>query len=684
MVLSNINKSVSYQEIKRPEREDADMDVELYAMEQSGLDIIIAAGTAKHTFKDKGIVFFPLYMLTNKNTFIQIGLYELKTDDYLSKLDADNNLDISKVSDPLIYSFVNKKMLQDNRMLLKNIQTEPEEREIEPEKEPILEEREKEKEPVLEEKEVIDLQEDEPDEVDYELPCNRKELFIITAGVAIPGLLEEETEESSKQIKAGYTDSPTDAWINNFFKNHNYALVDNEGGGDCLFATIRDAFSSIAQQTSVNKLRTCLAKEATVGVFEEYKANYEMYSRGLIDDTKKSKELAAKHVLLKGRFTSTSDREERKKIIELMKQVKEEHDALITNKKVISKLFDEFKFMKGIDNQLEFQQKIRMRDFWADSWAISALERVLNVKFIILSSDAYNNKDIANVLSCTEIDPELKKKGIFNPEFYIIVDHTGTHYKTVSYKQKMIYKFSEIPYDIKRLIVDKCMEKNAGTFSIINEFQSLKSEMKPVAEPVNTNDELDNTKVLYNDDVVFLFYSKSSDVPPPGKGSGEKMERPEQITDFIELAKIPQWRKKLSNFWIQPFVLDGHKWSSVEHYYQGSKFKINNPTFYLSFSLDSGTKLSQDPLMAKSAGGKTGKSKDELLRPKGIKIDPDFFDRRHKQEMYAAQYAKFTQNDELKHLLINTKTAKLTHHVRGGDPEVFNELMLVRDKINNE
>ena len=263
-----------------------------------------------------------------------------------------------------------------------------------------------------------------------------------------------------------------------------------------------------------------------------------------------------------------------------------------------------------------------------------------------------------------------------------MVDYTGSHYKLVGYKKKMLFKFTELPYDIKKLIYERCLENNSGPFAIIPDFQKFKSSQKKHVIKEAQYEDLTESKLrgLYNDEIVFQFYSKSLDKPLPGKGSGEKIPN-DRLREYSTLASIPQWRKKLSNFWVQPFTLDNHKWASVEHYYQASKFKRTHPEFYLSFSLDSGTDLSKDPAMAKAAGGKSGKFKGNLLRPIEVSADSEFFGKKQKREIYAAQYAKFTQNEDLKTLLLSTGDAKLSHFVKGAEPIVFDELMLIRDKI---
>lgn len=669
MVLSKLNSDVSYPELKSVDSEDLKTEANLYQLEIKEIDVIVAIGNAKNTFEDKNIVYFPIYLVKYNNKVVQIGVYEIKASDYLSYLDDFNNLDVEKMEEPLIYSFANKEYI--NKLHFK----------------PDVPLRRIEDVDKKEGKQSDSEEEGQEEEVDYneyyEIPKEREDIFIITKGVPLPPLLKEESKKQAKDYREKYHESPKDIWIEKFMKNKNYTIVDNEGGGDCLFATIRDAFSSIAQQTSVNKLRKKLSSEATENIFFNYKEQYDMYTTALVRDTNKIKELEAEYTLLKQKFTEIIDRNEQKIISSEAKKVKAEHDKLVEEKRVTVQMLKEYKFMKGVDTFEAFKSKIKKCEFWADTWAISTLERILNIKFVIMSSELYKAGDTKNVLQCGQLnDTILEQRGRFTPEFYVIIEHTGDHYKLIGYKKKMIFKFSEIPYDIKKMISERCMEKNAGPFAIIPDFQKFKAgQSKNVIKEAQYEDITESKlRGLYNDDIVFQFYEKSVGKPLPGKGSGEKIPN-DRLKEFAELATIQDWRKKLSNFWVQPFSLDNHQWASVEHYYQGSKFKKTHPDFYLSFSLDSGTDLSKDPAMAKAAGGKTGKFKGELLRPYEVSVEQDFFGKRESRELYNAQFAKFTQNEDLKKLLLATNDAKLTQFVRGSEPLVFDELMLIRDKI---
>ena len=327
--------------------------------------------------------------------------------------------------------------------------------------------------------------------------------------------------------------------------------------------------------------------------------------------------------------------------------------------------------------------KIHTNKYWGDTWAISTLERVLNIKLILFSKESYSNGDIDNVLQCGQLNDDiLVKQGEFIPRYYIMANYLGQHYELITYKDNRTLAFDELPTDVKNLIVNKCLERNAGTYYIIPQFreyfQKLKGDIPdemPVPETMSSD--------LFDSDVVFQFYSKSNKGPKPGKGSGEKIPV-ERVKDFTELASIPDWRKKLSNFWKQPFQLDGKQWESVEHYYQGSKYKKNNPEVYNEFSLDSGSELSKDPVMAKGAGGKKGSFKGKRIIPKGVVIDPDFFRGRSEKTMEDAMRAKFSQNDNLKTMLLATKDAKLVHFSRGNPPIVFNDLMRVRRQLSSK
>jgi len=683
MVLSKLDKALSYPELKSVDPDDFKKEANLYEIEAKDVDIIIAVGHAKKNFEEKNITYFPVYLVKTNNKVIQIGVYELFTTDLLNYMDEDGNLEVEKLDDPLIYTFATKKMLENLRLVPESVSNETKEEEDKDSEDTDLS-----KDELAEEKETKRISAASSSEEAFErpkIPKLREDVFMQSEAV-VPILppLNEETKLDAELIKSKYKQVSGETWIETFMKNNKYGIIDNEGGGDCLFATIRDAFAQVGQQTTVQKLRKKLATEADEKLFLNYKEHYEMYSAAVVSATSDAKELEVEYEKYKKLYSETLDRTEKKHFIEAAKKIKAQRDRVLNDKKVSHDILKEYKYMKDIDTLEKFKKKIQTCEFWAETWALSTLERILNIKFILLSSEAYKSKDFANVLNCGQLNDDiLQSRGEFNPEFYIMVDYLGWHYKLITYKKKYLFKYSELPYDIRKMVVDKCMEKNSGAFALIPDFIKFKEQFS--TKSVCKFEELSDAKIrgLYDEAVVFQFYDKSADGKLPGKGSGETVPK-EAVHQFSNLHAIKDWRRKLDDFWVEPdktFVLDGHRWNSAEHYYQGSKFKETNPEFYLSFAAESGTDLSKNPEMAKAAASSSGKYKGTLLRPTEVSIDPTFYGKRKEKELFDSICAKFTQIEELKHVLMETKNAKLMHYLKGKEPELAEQLVMVRDKI---
>ena len=182
----------------------------------------------------------------------------------------------------------------------------------------------------------------------------------------------------------------------------------------------------------------------------------------------------------------------------------------------------------------------------------------------------------------------------------------------------------------------------------------------------------------------FVFYSKSAD-KKPGKGSNEELTKGENYKD---LEKIKDWRKKLSNMYISPFILGGKEYISVENFFHSIKFSKDYPEFAATFAMDGNTEWSKDPFKSKQAGkqgrvysgGKkyTNSNLPELKNYKDAKMRADFYSGIDNIAMTLALYSKFTQNKDLEKLLLDTGNAELYHIMRGKPLERWYHLERVR------
>ena len=568
--------------------------------------------------EEQGIAFYPVYLLHNDKFVSRIAILEVEKSK--SILDEDGDVDLNKCPEFLYFSFVDESYLN-----------------------------------------TYAYESDTPttDDDDDDPP---------------PSDDDDDDDVSSED-----GDEP---WISTFMGSPDYDLLDNEGGGDCFFATIRDAYEGLGKTITVKELRQLLSDNATMDVYENYNVLYTSFVETIQSADQERKKLKAKNVQLRKEITAA--KKNRAKYGHKVKEAKsnvQKHKELTYDIQSTRELLSEYMFMKNVKNFDQFKAALRKSSYWADTWAISTLERELNIKIIILSSEYYHDGDYENVMLCGQAnDDAIEKAGQFTPDLYMIVDHLGNHYRLITYKDTRMFDFTHLPDDIKEIIKIRCLERMGGVYSYIPDFKiyaDLSSSQvapddqgapapAPPPAPELLADEV--SKPLFDDDegTTFVFFERSSSKPPPGKGSGETIKN-KNIMKYQELKEITDWRKMLSTRFPAPSSIDGLSWLTVEHYVQANKIKTSDPAAYKRLSLDSKSAASNDPSKI-----------DDVLTEKIRPVDDDY----DRSALLTKGFQKRVDQHELSRLaLALTKRAKLKQYRYGKPAEVMNELMGVRNKI---
>lgn len=168
-----------------------------------------------------------------------------------------------------------------------------------------------------------------------------------------------------------------------------------------------------------------------------------------------------------------------------------------------------------------------------------------------------------------------------------------------------------------------------------------------------------------------LFYFSGSADKPVGRGTNETVANPNL---YRNLSAIPHWRRILSNFHVGEFTYNGKRYRTAEHAFQAEKIRLVNPSLADTFSLESGTPLSQGDGNAARAARKIA-----ILPPAQIRE----WDRIKSEVMKNILLAKFTSVPEARGALLATGNAQLWHGAPRTPKARQFELEEVRDLLRN-
>jgi hypothetical protein len=428
MIFSKFNPSIQYDESTNIFPSDLNQLNDLYKIEIFNQTIIVTIGNANETYLESSdFVFFPIYLLNEKEESLCIGLFEVAKIHYdeISIKEIDNIIPFFYT--PLLFSFVTETYLKETSKKEKDI--------------------------------VIVTDENKNKDDDTEILHQSK---------IIPyHFLQEETKEDMITIqKKFHTQSSKKlVWIQSFFQNMNYSISQQP---QCFFQQLSFIFSTIGYEINEIALKSYLIENMKEDEYQEYKKMYSEYETLLIHQTSELKKLKA---------------ELKKKVDQLKEQEKEQKQDIVTNPNNKIDLTEVFyaeikvkqirdqligiQFIKNIQNVTQLKEYISANNCFNDEIILQLVEKKLDIQCIIVTNIS-NTKTIDKLKWDTSIEinnhiysilkSRLKKSSssvtMFSPKYFIVLEQVGNKFRPISYHDKMIFTFLELPFDLRLLLIE--------------------------------------------------------------------------------------------------------------------------------------------------------------------------------------------------------------------------------------
>ena len=261
-------------------------------------------------------------------------------------------------------------------------------------------------------------------------------------------LLEEETLNDHKIIQEQYMKQSDHNWIQKTMKNPNYKIEDNGSEDSSLFNALLKALNN--EQIELNDMRQIISDSLSETEYKKYKE--------LVKELKETQGVLKEklHLLSKKDITGM-DR------LAKSEESKTKQNEITRLKKDIDykeRLLLKYSFVDKINSLEELKQIALTEEYWGDNIALALLESLLEddkIKIIVLLEEKQRENDLNKIVNCNnynklDVNDQLGK----HPTYYVILSLYETRYRLVTYKDKYTLRFSELPYGIKRRLIDNC------------------------------------------------------------------------------------------------------------------------------------------------------------------------------------------------------------------------------------